>query len=266
MPESALMRSPSARPSLQTGALSGSPEHHLALGIIDPVAREDGGDGGGGARDGSHAPVWSGIFGLQTGGILGSPSVRIAGCRDAGPAPSFPLRGLWKTSFAGDRHRGAAMRVKVLLQITGDGGIAGPVEEVAAFDKTTDRPEDLGLSIAERNAMLAGAQRRMVNAQAAAWSLRHRNCDACGGRPRSKGSYSVTFMTLYGDVQLSSPRLYRCACQNSDGAATVSPLRNLIPDHHIAPERLYLEARRRSGSTWRRAGRRSLRTRRRPGY
>jgi hypothetical protein len=135
------------------------------------------------------------------------------------------------------------MRVKVLLQITGDDGIAGPAEEVAAFDKTTDRPEDLGLSIAEGKAMLAGAQRRMVNAQAAAWSLRHRNCEACGGRQRSKGSYSVTFMTLYGDVQLSSPRLYRCACHNSDGAGTVSPLRNLIPDHHIAPERLYLEAR-----------------------
>ncbi len=135
------------------------------------------------------------------------------------------------------------MRVKVLLQITGDDGIAGPAEEVAAFDKTTDRPEDLGLSIAEGKAMLAGAQRRMVNAQAAAWSLRHRNCEACGGRQRSKGSYSVTFMTLYGDVQLSSPRLYRCACHNSDGAGTVSPLRGLIPDHHIAPERLYLEAR-----------------------
>ena len=50
------------------------------------------------------------------------------------------------------------------------------------------------------------------------------------------------FRTLYGDVQLASPRLHRCPCQDGDGPATVSPLRGLIPDQ-VAPERLYLEAR-----------------------
>jgi len=49
-------------------------------------------------------------------------------------------------------------------------------------------------------------------------------------------------MTLYGDVQQSSPRLYRCPCQSSDGPPTLSPLRDLNPNH-IAPERLYLDAR-----------------------
>ena len=131
------------------------------------------------------------------------------------------------------------MRVRVLLQITDDDGTAG---EVAVFGKRTERPEDLRLSIAEGKAMLAATQQRTVNAQAAAWWQRHRCCKECGARRRSKGSYSVTFMTLYGDVQLSSPRLYRCPCQSSDGPATMSPLRNLTPDH-IAPERLYLEAR-----------------------
>ena len=134
------------------------------------------------------------------------------------------------------------MRVRILLQITDDAGIAGAAEEVAAFEKATERPEDLGLSIAEGKAMLAAAQQRTVNAQAVAWSQRHRCCEACGARRRSKGSYSVTFTTLYGDVQLSSPRLHRCPCQSADGPATISPLRTLIPDH-IAPERLYLEAR-----------------------
>jgi hypothetical protein len=134
------------------------------------------------------------------------------------------------------------MRVRVLLQITDDDGTAGAAEEVAAFEKQTERPEDLGLSIAEGKALLAAAQQRTVNAQAVAWSQRHRSCEACGARRRSKGSYSVTFMTLYGDVQLSSPRLHRCPCQSADGPATISPLRTLIPDH-IAPERLYLEAR-----------------------
>ena len=39
------------------------------------------------------------------------------------------------------------MRVRVLLQITDDDGTAGTAEEVAAFDKATERPEDLGLSM-----------------------------------------------------------------------------------------------------------------------
>jgi hypothetical protein len=47
---------------------------------------------------------------------------------------------------------------------------------------------------------------------------------------------------LYGDVDLRSPRLHRCPCRGVEGPATISPLRDLIPDH-VAPERLYLEAR-----------------------
>jgi hypothetical protein len=134
------------------------------------------------------------------------------------------------------------MRVRVLLQITGDDGTASAAEEVALFEKVTEHPEDLGVSIAEGKAVMAAIQRRTVNAQAAAWAERHRSCEACGERRRSKGSYPVTFMTLYGDVKFSSPRLLRCPCQNTDGPATVSPLCDLMPDH-VAPERLYLEAR-----------------------
>jgi hypothetical protein len=134
------------------------------------------------------------------------------------------------------------MRVRVLLQITGDDGTTGATEEVAAFEKVTEHPEDLGLSIVEGKAMLAAVQHRAVNAQAAVWAERHRRCEACGERRRSKGSYPVTFMTLYGDVDIASPRLLRCPCQSADNPATVSPLRGLIPDQ-VAPERLYLEAR-----------------------
>jgi hypothetical protein len=134
------------------------------------------------------------------------------------------------------------MRVRFLLEITSDDGTISPAEEVAAFEKVTERPGDLGLSIAEGKAMLAAAQHQVVDVQVESWADRHRGCEACGKRRRSKGSYSVIFMTLYGDVRLSSPRLHRCPCQGTDGSATVSPLRSLIPDH-VAPERLYLEAR-----------------------
>ncbi|HTW71369.1 MAG TPA: hypothetical protein VME47_15895 [Acetobacteraceae bacterium] len=46
------------------------------------------------------------------------------------------------------------MRVRVLLQITGDEGAAGDAMEVAAFEKRTERPEDLDLSIADGKALV----------------------------------------------------------------------------------------------------------------
>jgi len=152
------------------------------------------------------------------------------------------------------------MRVSILLQITADDGTAGRAEEVAAFEKATERAEDVGLSLADGKGLLAAVQRRIVQpcggfpnllrrtrtqasfAQAGEWAGCHRCCASCGARRRRNGSYPVLFQTLYGDVQLASPRLHRCACQGKEGPATVAPLRDLLPGH-VAPERLYLEAR-----------------------
>ena len=133
------------------------------------------------------------------------------------------------------------MRVRILLHITDDDGVAGAAEEVAAFDKATERPEDLGLLIAEGKVLLSAIQQKTITAQVDSWSDRRRRCEACGERRRIKGHYPIAFHTLYGDIELRSPRLNRCACQ-SRGPASVSPLCELIPSH-IAPERLYLEAR-----------------------
>jgi hypothetical protein len=135
---------------------------------------------------------------------------------------------------------GCPMRVRVLLEITADDGTTGTPTEAAVLEKQTNRPEDLGLSIAEAKAMLAAAQDQIVGAQVASWVELHRRCEVCGARRRSKGSYPIVFRTLYGDVLLASPRLYRCRCQGAAG--TLSPLRDLIRDH-VAPERLYVEAR-----------------------
>ncbi len=79
------------------------------------------------------------------------------------------------------------MRVKVLLQITAEDGNAAAAE-VAVFEKQTERPEDLGLSIAEGKALMAAVQQRVVDAQLASWAERHRCCAACGARRHSKGS------------------------------------------------------------------------------
>ena len=93
----------------------------------------------------------------------------------------------WKTRLPAIR-KGGVMRVKILLQITDDDGTAAIAEEVAAFEKVTERPEDLGLSIAEGKALLAAVQQRTIDAQIVSWMELHRCCEACGQRRRVKGS------------------------------------------------------------------------------
>lgn len=136
------------------------------------------------------------------------------------------------------------MHVWVLLQITTDDGKPGYVEEIAAWDKTAAAAaaEDIGLSLADGKTLLSAAQRRIVEAQTTAWVEARRCCEDCGRRATVKGRYPILYHTLFGDVALASPRFHRCRCRGDIGAATNSPLVTIIP-HHIAPERLYLEAR-----------------------
>jgi hypothetical protein len=134
------------------------------------------------------------------------------------------------------------MQVRVLLQITADDGEPGAFEEIASLGKNADRAEDLGLSLSEGKHLIAAAQQRIVEAQTKTWVDGRRRCEHCDRQKKIKGSYPILFHTLYGDVRLVSPRLHRCPCRDGEGAATVSPLAELIP-HHVAPERLYLETR-----------------------
>src|SRR5215212_4404253 len=77
-----------------------------------------------------------------------------------------------------------AMHVRILLQITGDDGTPGPADEIAVLKKRVERPEDLGLSLAEGKALTAAIQRRVVQAQVGSWTERHRCCNTCGVRRR----------------------------------------------------------------------------------
>ena len=98
------------------------------------------------------------------------------------------------------------------------------------------------MSLAESKALLTAAQQRIVEAQVNGWLEKHRHCPISGRKLRCKGSYPVTFRTLFGDVQPKSPRFYVLKERRTNGPATISPLTQLLPDH-VAPERLYLETR-----------------------
>lgn len=132
------------------------------------------------------------------------------------------------------------MRARLVLQMMGDDGETIATETVADLVKMTKGPEDLGLSLSEAKTLLAKLQQAMVETQVESWLSENRDLD--GRRLRSKGTYPVTFHTLFGDVRLKSPRYCLPRTTGGNGPTTISPLRKLIPDH-IAPERLYLETR-----------------------
>src|SRR4051794_12434 len=118
------------------------------------------------------------------------------------------------------------MHVRILLQITADDGAASLTEEVTAFEKSAERPEDLGLSLAEGKAVTAAIQRQVVNAQVASWTERHRGCEACGVHRRSKSSSPVVFRTLYGDVPLTAGLVSLDAFARSKNATPSPPHRS----------------------------------------
>jgi hypothetical protein len=134
------------------------------------------------------------------------------------------------------------MQVRIMLQVVGNDGAVGGAEEIAVLTKVTEHAEDLGLSRAESRTLLAAAQQRIVEAQVNGWLENHRHCKVGGRKLRCKGSYPVTFRTLFGDVQLKRPRYYVPKERQTNGPATISPLTQLLSEL-VAPERLYLETR-----------------------
>src|SRR5690349_16357059 len=162
------------------------------------------------------------------GGVRQGLPWRPAG-RDKGELSSPGL-----VESSGRAAGGDAVRARILLQVAPDDGAFGEAEEVATFAKGADRLEAVGLSLAEGKAVLAAVQHRIVELQAAARVAARRRCAACGKRLRAKGSYPVVFRSLFGDVRLASPRFHRCLCREQAGPGTVSPLKELLPDH-VAP-------------------------------
>jgi hypothetical protein len=80
------------------------------------------------------------------------------------------------------------MQVRIMLQIVGDDGTVGALEDVASLTKVTEGAEDLGLSLAESKALRAAAQQRIVEAQVDCWLEKHRHCPISGRKLRCKGS------------------------------------------------------------------------------
>jgi len=99
--------------------------------------------------------------------------------------------------------------------------------------------ETLGLSLEESKALLRGVQDFVVVEQVADELERRRPCPHCGKRHTSKGQGSIEVKTVFGPVDVPSPRWHRCACQ-SMGPHTFRPTTNWL-NAQASPELRYLE-------------------------
>ena len=100
-------------------------------------------------------------------------------------------------------------------------------------------PEKLGLTLAEAKDLLANVQANMVKEQTAEYIEQHSACSLCGKVRGQKGQKDIVFRSLFGKMEIPSPRLYTCPCQPQE-KKSFSPLAECLPER-TAPEVLYLE-------------------------
>jgi hypothetical protein len=101
---------------------------------------------------------------------------------------------------------------------------------VARIERDEVAMEALSLTLAEGKLILKRIQEGVVQEQIQDALLRRRH---------SKGHHDVTIRTLFGNIELQSPRLEHCRCQ-PHVEKTFSPLQVILPEH-TSPEMLYLE-------------------------
>lgn len=131
--------------------------------------------------------------------------------------------------------------MKIRIQVVIEAGDDNPekIEEIARLERGSLRPEELGLTLAEAKALLHGMQQTVVTEQIEEYLAQFETCPHCGAQRTRKGQHSIVYRTLFGKLNLNSPRLYDCSCQNQ-GRHSSSPLSQMLTTHY-APELQYLE-------------------------
>ena len=129
--------------------------------------------------------------------------------------------------------------MKFLIHLIAESEVGQHVQEIACLERKEHRLEDVGLTLREAKKLLGAIQQRMVEQQVEEYLETQRSCPHCGRARGLKGSHTVTFQTLFGNLELCSPPWNHCGCRPNP-AKTFSPLLELL-DGHVSPERLYLE-------------------------
>ena len=89
---------------------------------------------------------------------------------------------------------------------------------------------EIGLTLAEAKALLAGLQASMLCGQVAEYAGRRPVCPECGVLQPLKGRRTRRLQTLFGTVEVEAPRFRVCRCRPPapTAAVTFSPVRALL--------------------------------------
>jgi hypothetical protein len=130
--------------------------------------------------------------------------------------------------------------VKVTVQVVVDGeDEPTAVREVFALERGAVTPDTLGLRLAEAKALLCAVQETVVDAVKDTLTAQAA-CPHCGTPRRHKDTCAIVVRTLFGTLQLPSPRWWHCPCQPQP-RQTFRPLAVLLPERST-PELCYLQA------------------------
>ena len=130
------------------------------------------------------------------------------------------------------------MKLRVQVVIEAEDGTPEIVAEVARLERGALQPETLGLTLAEAKEVLAGVQQVLVPQQVAEYVAHQRCCPNCGRTRATKGHHTIVIRSLFGRLQVASPRFYACSCQ-PHATASISPVAALLPER-TTPELRYL--------------------------
>ncbi len=130
-------------------------------------------------------------------------------------------------------------RVKLVTELQ-----AGETTEVEVARIERDQQaslSDLGLRLAEAKQLTSALQAEIIPTQVTIADEHHCTCAACGRRLSSKGHYTATFRSLFGDVPIRIRRLLTCPCQNGCEAKSFAAFD--LEAATVAPELAYVTAR-----------------------
>lgn len=131
------------------------------------------------------------------------------------------------------------MKIKVVVIIESEVNETSVTSEVACLTRDDLNAETLGLTLDEAKDLLTKVQSTMVEQQASEYLEQQRSCPNCGKSRANKGQHQITFRSLFGKLELTSPRLYTCGCEPQT-TSSFSPLAEKLPER-TAPELLYLQ-------------------------
>jgi hypothetical protein len=109
--------------------------------------------------------------------------------------------------------------IEARLEDVETGATAGETTILAVLERRDRSVAELGLNLAEGRALLGKAQSALVSQQVASWISGQMSCCRCGAVLAHKDSRSIVVRTVFGKVELASPRLWACSFATKRGAA-----------------------------------------------